>query len=61
MSIVDCPVGYHSAVENNIPTCVKCEKGTYSGLAGQSNCTSCPEHMSTLETGLVTDEKCSGK
>ena len=57
---VNCSSGYHSTVINNIPSCVPCERGTYNGLVGQGQCTPCPEHMSTLETGLLTDEMCRG-
>ena len=45
---------------DNVPSCVPCEPGTYNGLVGQGQCTPCPEHMSTLENGLLTNELCRG-
>ena len=55
---MNCSVGFYSAFVENVPTCVQCHPGTYNGQVGQSECTPCPEHMSTLESGLATAEKC---
>ena len=56
--LVNCSEGFYSTVIDDIPTCVECELGTYNGLVGQAECTSCPQYTSTLEKGSLTDDKC---
>ena len=58
--VVNCSAGHHSAIVDNIPRCVECERGTYNGMVGQGQCTQCRPNTSTIETGLTDDIRCQG-
>ena len=57
---VNCSVGFYSAVQQYSISCLPCPKGFYSGLVGRDKCFSCPEYMSTLNTGSLNDSACKG-
>ena len=50
-----CSPGY----EGDGFTCTMCEIGTYKPEANNTVCTSCPEELSTNQTGSVPEQQCS--
>ena len=60
-SIVDCPPGYHAALdENKMGTCTPCPIGFYQTEAGKTTCDSCPKGFTTWHTGSYKLAQCKG-
>ncbi len=48
------------ALTENVPFCQQCPEGTFEAGVGSSECTPCPEYHTTLSTGAVSVNECTG-
>ncbi|XP_033104656.1 sushi, von Willebrand factor type A, EGF and pentraxin domain-containing protein 1-like [Anneissia japonica] len=55
---LDCPRGMFGEMVDNVAVCVECPAGTYQNSTASDSCVTCPNGLSTINTGALAEEEC---